>query len=299
MFPLPNKIIGTRSELLKSYINQIKDLETREFPYKKKNIFRFCSYNIKFFNFENYTSNDVKKFIDKVKPDAYSLIEYDVKYDINFKYNKKSTEQILFEQLPNYGILTVYNKASIDAKNYSFNTLNKLGTLNNIRYGKSKELRGFTHMSIKYNDIIINIITIHLNVCDESGNTRLQEITDLYNYITINNLSCVLIVGDFNEWNLKKTDKTYNDSLIDFKQRTGLKNFSTKVHDFLKLHNFVNAFHMKDKHPKFSCWSGKLVDFCYLFKDSWDNSIEIFDIHMPFIPFSDHLPIIIDIGVAN
>ena len=93
----------------------------------------------------------------------------------------------------------------------------------------------------------------------------------------------VLILGDFNEWNLTKTDRTYNDSLIDFRQRTGLDHFSTRVHIFLKDKNFIDVFHMKNKKPKFSCWSGKLVDFCYLFKDTWDNSVEIVNIYMPFV----------------
>ena len=154
-------------------------------------------------------------------------------------------------------------------------------------------------MVVTYNKININILTVHLDVYDETGNIRLQEISELYDYIVEYSLINVLILGDFNEWNLTKTDRTYNDSLIDFRQRTGLDHFSTRVHIFLKDKNFIDVFHMKNKKPKFSCWSGKLVDFCYLFKDTWDNSVEIVNIYMPFVLYSDHLPIIVDIKVNN
>lgn len=295
MFPIATKIIGSREELIQSYVDQVNSLETTDFAPKPTNSFRFCSYNVKFFKFKNYTSADVKLFIDKINPDAFSLIEYDNKYDNDFKYNNNNSNHILFEQLPGYGILTAYNTFDVNKGNYSLQCLDKVGTLDNERQGKLNELKGFTHMSIKHNEITINIFTIHLDVCDESGNTRLQEIKDLYEYIIKKTFKNVIILGDFNEWYLKKTDATYDDSLLDFKQRTGLDHFSTKTHDFLFQHNFTNVFHLKNKSPKFSCWSGKLVDFCYLFKDSWNSSVEIKDIYMPFIPYSDHLPIIIDI----
>ena len=297
MFPIANKIIGGREELLKSYIHQINTLKMTSFPTKSENIFRFCSYNIKYFKFENYDSNDIKSFIDKVNPDAFSLIEYDTQYDGIFKNIASSSNSVLFEQLPGYGIFSNYYNNNTSA--YKLHTLNKTNVLSPGRYGHMNELRGFTHMTIMHAKTIISIITIHLDVSDETGDLRLLEITELYEFIISKSLTNVIIVGDFNEWDLQKTDNTYEDSLIDFRQRTGLEHFSTKAHDFLKQHNFTNVFHMKKKLPKFSCWSGKLVDFCYLFQDTWDESVEIIDIHMPFIPYSDHLPIIIDIKVNN
>jgi len=307
MFPSPDKIIGNREELLTAYINQINKLETGSFPPKSDNIFRFCSYNVKYFKFQQYGSNEIKLFIDAINPDACSLIEYDIAHDRAFKHITSAHDSVLFEQLPGYGIFTMYNTLNADTittqplvekihgSKYSLYILNKMRILSHDRYGDMSELRGFTHMVITCNLININILSVHLDVYDETGNIRLQEIKEVYEYIIQHSLRNVLILGDFNEWDLKKTDATYHDSLIDFRERTGLDHFSTKAHDFLKDRHFLNVFHMKGKNPKFSCWSGKLVDFCYLFKDTWDNLLEIVDIHMPFVPYSDHLPIIVDI----
>ena len=52
---------------------------------------------------------------------------------------------------------------------------------------------------------------------------------------------------------------------------------------------------MKNKRPFFSFLSGKLVDFCYLYKTTWSKNLEIENIYMPFVSYSDHLPIVVDI----
>jgi len=289
MFPTPNKIIGSREDLIKSYIEQVNSLHTTTFSTKQVNTFRFCSYNVKYFKFENYTCENIKSFIDIINPDAFSLIEYDIKHDYIFK-GIKDYNTVLFEQLPGYGIFSSHNNSK-----YILHNIDQKNLLSHGRYGNMNELRGFTHITINLNKTFLNIFTVHLDVWDESGSIRLQEITELVDYIINKSLTNVLILGDFNEWDLKNTDNTYGASLVDFKRRTGLKHFSTQSHDFLKQNNFVNVFHLKEKYPKFSCWSGKLVDFCYLFKSTWSDTIEIADITMPFLPYSDHLPIVIDI----
>ena len=289
MFPSPNKIIGSREDLIKSYVEQINSLHTTIFSTKPTNTFRFCSYNVKYFKFENYTCENIKSFIDIINPDAFSLIEYHTKHDNIFK-NIKDYNSVLFEQLPGYGILS----SNYNSK-YILHNIDQKQLLSHGRYGSMNGLRGFTHIAINLNKTPINIFTVHLDVCDESGNTRLQDITELVDYIVNTSLVNVLILGDFNEWDLKNTDSTYGATLVDFKRRTGLNHFSTQSHDFLKQNNFMNVFHLKEKYPKFSCWSGQLVDYCYLFKSTWSDTIEIVDITMPFIPYSDHLPIVIDI----
>ena len=189
MFPLPNKIIGGRKELLKSYINQIKTSKTKVLPIKAPGVFRFCSYNIKYFKFEKYDSNNINSFINTINPDAFSLIEYDTKNDEIFKISFPYKSSVLFEQLPQYGILTMYNSKNADAisniskvkktyeSKYSLYILKKMQCLSHNRYGKLKEFRGFTHMVVTHNNQNINIITIHLDVYDETGTIRLKEIT--------------------------------------------------------------------------------------------------------------------------
>ena len=294
MFPVPNKITGSRKDLIHSYVTQLNDSNTKLPPPKCESAFRFCSYNVKYFGFEQYTSADIHTFIDRIQPDAFSLIEYEVKHCGDFN-NLPATNKILFEQLSGYGILSAFmDTANIDA---NAKYLDSTRCLKNSNISKAPELRGFTHLHSDINSLPINIITVHLDVQDETGTVRLREIEEIYDYIRTKDLRNVLIMGDFNEWDLREGDDLYLDSLSDFQERTGLNTFSTKAHGFLKNHKFINVFHMKGLHPKFSCWSGKLVDFCYLFTSTWDNRLNIQNIYMPLVPFSDHLPLIVDIGI--
>ncbi len=293
MFPQPNKILGNKKGLIDSYFTQVSELEnTDQLPTKNKDSFRFCSYNVRYFEFKNYTSIHIKEFIDKILPDSFSLIEYNENSDRSFKC-LKNYSSILFEQLPRYGIITFHPLKS------GICTFQKKSCLNQQRVVKNNELRGFTHLKRQYYNTNINIITIHLDVTDETGGIRLKEIKEIHNYIIDNQLKNVLIIGDFNEWDLDNKDSLYNDSLVDFIQRTGLHHFSTKVHRFLNSNNYINVFHMKNKYPRFSCWSGKLVDFCYLFQPTWNRNLEIENIYMPFVAYSDHLPIIVDVKYIN
>jgi len=309
MFPAPKTIIGDKKTLLDSYNKQVIELETTILTKKQPEHFRFCSYNVKAFDFNGFGSKEIKNFIDTIQPDAFSLIEYEKENDKNFRYNKVNTS-VLFEQLPDYGIFTNYNSGFIDAyKNNIDNktikygnsliSLKKFKCLTHGKAGPLKEFRGFTHLSIKYKSENINIITVHLDVYDETGEIRLMEIKEIYQYILNNSLTNTIIIGDFNEWDLKKDDPTYKDSLIDFKQRTNIEHFSTKVHDYLHGHNFGNVFHMKGLKPLFSCWAGKLVDFCYLYKSSWSKNVTIENIYMPIIKYSDHLPVYFDLSVTK
>tara|TARA_B110000971_G_scaffold136996_1_gene140055 strand:+ start:1577 stop:2503 length:927 start_codon:yes stop_codon:yes gene_type:complete len=308
MYPSPKTIIGDKKTLLDSYNKQVSELETMSFSKKNSEHFRFCSYNVKAFDFNGYGSNEIKKFIEIIQPDAFSLIEYEKENDKNFRYNKVNTS-VLFEQLPDYGIFTNYNSKFMDAyKNnidntpikysHSLITLKKFRCLTHDGAGPLKEFRGFTHLSINHKSKNINIITVHLDVYDEAGKIRLLEIKEIYQYILDNSLTNTIIIGDFNEWDLKKDDPTYKDSLIDFKQRTNIEHFSTKVHDYLKGHNFSNVFHMKGLKPLFSCWSGKLVDFCYLYKTTWSERVSVENIYMPIIKYSDHLPVYFDLSIT-
>ena len=289
MFPFPNKITGDKQSLINSYNTQIKNIKTKNIPDNKGN-FRFCSYNVKFLEYNNYNSNNIKQFIDNINADAFSLIEYDGSSDLDFKIQGNSS--ILFEQLKDYGIFTTYNTQQ-DKSSY---ILQKYRCLSHDRYGHMGEVRGFTHTTKKERGSTINIISVHLDVYDETGEIRLLEIQDIYDYIIKKKLKNVFILGDFNEWVCKKGDPTYESSLEDFQCRTGLDHFSSRVHEFLKSKNFSNVFTLKNKDPKFSCWSGKLVDFCYVFDTTFDKRVKIVDIHMPLIPYSDHLPIVLDLN---
>ena len=297
MYPNPHNIFGNRFFLEESYKNQVNNLESSAPPLEKTdpNVFRFCSYNVKYFNFKKDANELISKFIKKYKPDAFSLIEY---HKLEDKYIKKQGDTVMFEQLKYYGISTHFNLDNVCLPYTATCEIQNIKGLVNIPTYTANENRGFTHLRVYLFTKYLNIITIHLDVQDEKGFSRLQEIQEIYAYIISLHLSNVIIIGDFNEWDIHCDEPLYETTLMEFQDRTGLEDFSTQAHDFLKSHNFINVFHMLDKYPKFSCWSGKLVDFCYKYEPTWNNSLDIKNIDFVYLDYSDHLPIILDIAIT-
>ena len=54
MFPVPNKITGSRKDLIHSYVTQLIAAETKLPPPKCESAFRFCSYNYLSCNLEQH-----------------------------------------------------------------------------------------------------------------------------------------------------------------------------------------------------------------------------------------------------
>lgn len=298
MYPNPYYIVGNRMFLEQSYKNQVNTLATKDhnkqLMTKDPNIFRFCSYNVKYFNFKKNANKLIFDFIKDYKLTAFSLIEYHILED---EYLKNIGDWVLFEQLKYYGISTYFN---LDNKDYDYTMtceIQNIKGLDSVPTYISNEKRGFTHLQVKIYPTTLNIITIHLDVVDEQGFSRLHEIQEIYTYITFLHLNNVIIIGDFNEWDIQHNEPLYEPSLMEFQERTGFEHFSTQAHDFLKSHNFINIFDLLDKYPKFSCWSSKLVDFCYKYKPTWNEVLKIKNIDFIYIDYSDHLPIILDIEI--
>jgi len=296
MYPKPYNIFGNRLFLEESYRKQVNNIaasnDNISLLRKNPNIFRFCSYNVKYFDFKKNANELILKFIKKYNIDAFSLIEYHILEDTRIK---ELGDSVIFEQLKYYGISTHFNIDNINM-NYTMSCESQnIKDMDSVSSYTSNERRGFTHLYIDLYTKRLHIITIHLDVLDEQGESRLHEIQEIYSYITSLHLSNVIIIGDFNEWDIQHNEPLYEPSLIEFQERTGLDEFSTKVHDFLRSNNFINVFSLLDKYPKFSCWSGKLVDFCYKYEPTWNNSLTIKNIGFVYIDYSDHIPIILDI----
>jgi len=284
MYPEPKKISGNRQGLIDSYLKQVNKTNLI-IPSKKTNIFRICSYNVKNFDFRGDANKQIKNFIDKINPDAFSLIEYLKDNDVYFR--NQSTQ--FFEQMQDYGIYS-FGKEIIES-----DMVDSTGQLKDCSGYLLNEERGFTFMKCKFNNTFINLITIHLDVSDNTGRTREKEIHTVVNFIVTKNLANVVVIGDFNDYPVNKNNPKYSEYLKEFKERTGLDSLPNKVHPLLEKNKFTNIYNLFDNNPKFSCWSGKLVDFCYIYNKTWEDRLVIRNSYMPFINYSDHLPLVIDI----
>jgi len=176
------------------------------------------------------------------------------------------------------------------------------------------EKRGYITITCSLpNDKKLTLYGTHLDVVSEEY--RLAEVQEFVEQ-TKNSPENIVFMGDFNAirkqdylyeigstraWNLVVLDNAY------FVYRQ--KNKSTAITDaekqkepplaeleYLEKAGFEDCFSMaKLVGPKFTNWTGKVVDFIFLKKDTWNLPIK--GCYVYYAAASDHLPIIMDIGL--
>lgn len=176
----------------------------------------------------------------------------------------------------NYGINIVASKFPID-----YNEIINLGKdpiKKQNRYCVYCKILGF------------DIYSLHLDVYDESENTRLLQIKKIIN--KIKNPEKTIILGDFNSLSKKDYTNIEWNLLCNDDIKRGVVT-QTKVTDELENNNFIDSFHILNKiPPKVTVWSMRRVDYIYLNKN-FGNSINNCFTYQTLS--SDHFPIIMDI----
>jgi exonuclease III len=274
----PSAISGKKYELIGSYLRDI-NISNRNFS-KKQGTTRLLIYNVRKFSLRRNLSRIlIYNLIRRLKPDVTTFIEYMFLNENEEIFNKYFNYSCSYQKQYNTGIKT-FAKIPIQCFN---------DELEDLIF--DNDTRGFTH--IKVNNY--NLVSIHLNVEDNTGKTREKEIKTLIKYIKKHKLQNVILSGDFNAMNTNLFSKEYTKILNEeFNQRTGLKKIPTSVFKLLKDNEFIDMFDVLNKeHPKFSCWSGYLVDYAYIYKPTWTGNLINVDLY--YCPYSDHLPIIIDL----
>lgn len=250
---------------------------------KSKNI------RIMVFNVHNWTDYVGKKSLDDIFNIIYNsdadiigiceglYFEKGIKQKIK-EYSNIIGYNNIFEVSGKYGINLILSKYEIISKKIL--RLEKDLIKNENRYALK--------LSIKINLSIVNILLAHLDVWDETEETRLNQVK----YIFENIDDTYLLIGDFNS--LRKKDYN-NDEWESMRLDSERRNVTIqhKVTDFIESNNFTDSFVKINKNcPKVTVWSMRRVDYIYLgnnFPFKLQNS-EIFPTTV-----SDHFPVYIDI----
>ncbi len=278
-YKYPNLLSGNKQELIISYLNDVSKLKTK--IEKDNKVTRIGFYNVNMMHFLIENEKNIFKLCNDNKIDIINFIEYPFLNEFDELFNKKYEFNAEYYQY--------FNRFGL--KCFSKDAITKYKT-KNLDSPNSKEKRGLLHTTIgKY-----NIITTHLDVWDNTGKKRINEIEKLIRYIKKNDLENVILGGDFNEVNTSLFSKEHNQKLNDdFKKRLKVDyDMPSNIFTILKNNDFVNLFDCLDyEHPKFSCWSGKLVDYCFLYKPTWKGSL--IDINLINCPYSDHGILMVDV----
>lgn len=284
-YPLPILVSGKKQELIGSYRRQVSKQTNKNFS-KQKGRKRLMLYNVNCFNFTVNANTNIACLAKELKVDTALLCEYsDI---VGEPFDNLYSEQIYYKQHYSFGIAAL-SKYKID-----YDMVLEIDSPN------LREVRGAIHIK-QYG---LNIILTHLDVWDESGSLRKSEITKIVEYVEYNGLENVILLGDFNEASIDIDllgQMLVEDLNIDYRNRTGKnKRVPNQVRETLLKNNYLDIFDYigkgKENKPKFSCWTGRLVDYAYLFLPTWKNNIQIADIDFYYTTYSDHLPLIIDIA---
>jgi endonuclease/exonuclease/phosphatase family metal-dependent hydrolase len=107
----------------------------------------------------------------------------------------------------------------------------------------------------------IEVCCVHLDVFDDSGETRRLQLAKLLK--SIHDPKSTVICGDFNAMRASDYSRERLDSIIESDLHRGSKT-DVDTLEILESHNYLNCFdHSSQKSPESTVWSGRAVDFIF------------------------------------
>jgi endonuclease/exonuclease/phosphatase family metal-dependent hydrolase len=156
-------------------------------------------------------------------------------------------------------------------------------------YKESKKC--IVNLVVEYQNILISIYNIHLDVWDRTGKCRLEQIDKLLKKVEMDTCPNIILTGDFNS--IKKSD--YSED-----ERNALKKFYSKyTKNPFKEIAWIISKGFKDVASEYfkdqiipTVWSKQRVDFFFVNKGF---KLDILQYHTHTIFGSDHFPISIEL----
>ncbi len=297
-----------RMTFLNSWIKDTKDLEYKntDFNIKVKSIdhLRVCTFNVHFWlnPMGVFRYKEMLKVIGNIDADIVCLQEAILPKDVNNVKIHSDRDNWSIDNINDdfkklgykYTRACATNNTNHSSSDSFFGNiiLSKIdleSTDSSILYHKNKndETRCFSRVTVKYNNSIINIINVHLDVWDETENTRVEQVKELIKYSK--NLSgSTIICGDFNAlWRDDYTDDEWewiskNNKDIPLQQKA--------VHLFDKA-GYKESF--AGGNMKYSVWTSRRVDYMW-----YNGDISPFNSNVYYTSESDHYPLVVDFSTS-
>jgi endonuclease/exonuclease/phosphatase family metal-dependent hydrolase len=278
-----NKLIEKYKEYIKINSNTFESKYEREYA-TGPNV-RILSFNVQLFKDINKKSSFEK--LDKLiaESDADIIVLFEAVF---FKNDKLLFEKIatnnkyLYTKYSNdkYGINILLSKHQI--KQCSILKLIKDPIKNMNRYAILS--------TISINNKEIKLAACHLDVFDETEQTRLEQIKQIIDEID----NEYILLGDMNSLRKKDYDSNEWNYLINDCQSRNT-DAHTLVTDFIESNNFIDCWNMINKaSPKISVWSMRRVDYIYVGKSFM---YPIRNCNTLVTDISDHFPLYVDLEI--
>ena len=259
---------------------------TKQIPYyKSSDVFRICTFNVHMF--KDYkmkgSMDDIFEDINNINSDII-VLEEAVFFGkaLRTEFNKHiSKTKYKYMEMCNmrYGINIILSK-------------HKLSNVKVIPLGRGsvgKENRYALKCNVLIHNKPFQIIGCHLDVYDETGESRCDQMRTILNNVESNN---TIILGDLNA--LRRDDYTDRqwDAIRLVDERRGVIS-RTNLIDLLESNEFVDSFKLsKIVSPTISTWTDRRVDYIYVKLQAKINEIRS---HIFKTVSSDHYPVYVDI----
>jgi len=283
----------TRSDLIKKFKKYTDDNHT-PFLQVPNNCVRLMVFNVHMWkDVDNkYTTDEILDTIISSNSDIVGLCE-------SLFYKQSKLRELVFAKLKSagytyieqcnyaYGINMLISKYPIITKKIIKLEKDPINGENRYAITATIDLRKL-HNSTK--SFPINVILTHLDVWDETENTRMNQIFHIMSHID----SSYILMGDLNS--LKKKDYL-NSEWLDIVNDSAHRNVDAKhmVTDYMSRINFTDSFAIINKAPpKVSVWSMRRIDYIYT---GIDFPYEIEDSNVYHTRCSDHYPIYVDVNI--
>ena len=285
---------SSKEKLIESYLkdNTINSKYNNLIPIKNPKHIRLMNYNICLWNtiYEKDNLYEISKIIIDTNPDIIILTE--VLWSDNLElFKKKLDKQYNFiphkckkNRICPICTLIISKYKILDVNSYPLNK-NEIDDCD-------IECQSIIHAIIELPTKNIDIFAIHLDVYDETENTRYNQMVNLLETIhKYKQNNSIMIIGDYNS--LYRDN--YNKKELKWLEENNLHReipikTQYKAIDYLVSQNYYNCD--LDNENKYTVWSGRTVDYMFV-NDTFEYHID--NIYRYFSNASDHLPIILDI----
>lgn len=245
---------------------------------------------------------EILTVIKKINPDVLVLQEATLDGS-KFNPQRKDYKEVLETALTEIGYkYLVWQPLKPTKGPYIFGNLiaSKLPLTSNMHIytidEKNEEQRGYINVNVAG----ISLYGTHLDVWDETERSRMSEMRELLDSMDKDVNPNVLLLGDLNA--VRQQDHNYDVNgitawdLLVADDRARLK-FDTPTGTLAMLTNgYTDCFTLSNRPaPKYTVWSGKVVDFIML-KKSWQ--LPIAGCYPYYDGTSDHIPLIIDVKIS-
>ena len=286
----------SKSQLLKQFKQYTKD-NRMPFTDCSDNAMRIMVFNVHIWkdidNKDRY--RDILEVIGKSNADIIGLIEI-MLYNISFENLKNNLAKIGYDN-----VIVSNSKFGINligTKKLPFVSWSNIRLIKDPIKNMTRHALFASIMTKKKNNKIINIVLTHLDIYDETEQTRYKQIKQILHEIKHLDHKNDIIFGDFNSLRMDDYTETEWANIIDTDKQRGVttQTIVTELiershHDSFDLVSSDTEDENEENKHNITVWSNRRVDYVYFNKKS---TFKVISSNVYPTLVSDHYPVYVD-----